>query len=172
MKIIAIGGNLPIKENLSLYEGLQLPFEILKKEYGCDITHISSWYHTKAWPDPQDPQYLNAVFAVKPVENHPEEFMKILHDIELRFGRVRSERNAPRTLDLDIILWDDYISTQTDTEKGLSIPHPRALGRIFVLKPLSDIMEKDYIFPHTKRSLQDHISEISYDETDISLYEG
>lgn len=84
---------------------------------------------------PQDqPDYLNAVLTCK-TSLSPQELLKQLQDIESQQGRVRSIRWGARTLDLDILLYDDLCLTQPD----LVIPHPEMARRAFVLYPLADI---------------------------------
>jgi 3-oxoacyl-[acyl-carrier protein] reductase len=63
------------------------------------------------------------------------ELLKLLRQIEADLGRTRSVRNAPRSIDLDLILFDDLILSTPD----LTLPHPRAAGRRFVLAPLAEI---------------------------------
>lgn len=80
------------------------------------------------------PDYINAVAAV---ETHlsPTELLHRLFAVEARFGRTRSYRNAPRTLDLDLLLYDD----QELDDPELTLPHPRLHLRAFVLVPLAEI---------------------------------
>jgi 2-amino-4-hydroxy-6-hydroxymethyldihydropteridine diphosphokinase len=80
------------------------------------------------------PRYLNAV-AVGTVTLSPRALLDALLAIERRFGRERSFPNAPRTLDLDLILYDGEIID----EPGLVVPHPRFRERTFVLEPLAEI---------------------------------
>lgn len=82
--------------------------------------------------------YLNAVVEIvlNPGEISPRQLLEKLKRFEREQGRaVVYERNAPRPLDLDIL----YYGNQTIQEPGLTIPHPRAAGRAFVLEPLADI---------------------------------
>lgn len=80
------------------------------------------------------PEYVNAVVALhttlSPVALHAE-----LQAIEQRFGRQRGARNAPRTLDLDLLLW----GTETMASAQLTVPHPRMHERAFVLVPLAEL---------------------------------
>ena len=80
------------------------------------------------------PDFVNAVAEIE-TELTPDELLKDLLEIEARFGRARSFPNAPRTLDLDLLLYADQVITQP----GLIIPHPRMHERAFVLAPLSEI---------------------------------
>lgn len=84
-------------------------------------------------PDLQGP-YLNAA-AVGTTRLEPRAVLDSLHAIEQRAGRGRPYRNAPRTLDLDLILFGDRVLE----EAGLEVPHPRFRERRFVLEPLAEI---------------------------------
>ena len=100
---------------------------------GVEIEAVSAFFATPAWPDPSDPPYVNAVARVGSAHT-PAALMQILHKIESAYGRTRSEKNAPRTLDLDLI---DYHGR---VEEGPPVlPHPRMAQRAFVLIPLFDI---------------------------------
>lgn len=101
---------------------------------GIDVVARSSWWRSLAWPDPTDPPFLNGVVMVRTAFD-PHELMRALGRIEDAFGRQRSTRNAPRTLDLDLVA---YGREQGDCD-GLILPHPRAAERLFVMGPLAEI---------------------------------
>lgn len=101
---------------------------------GIDVLARSSWWSSQAWPDPTDPPFVNGVVIVR-TEHDPRALMGKLARIEDIFGRRRSVRNAPRTLDLDLIA---YGRLNGDLE-GLILPHPRAAERLFVMGPLAEI---------------------------------
>jgi len=101
---------------------------------GIDILARSSWWSSKAWPDPSDPPFLNGVVIVR-TEHDPGVLMSKLSRMEDVFDRRRSVRNAPRTLDLDLIAYG-RLSGDLD---GLILPHPRAAERLFVMGPLAEI---------------------------------
>ena len=94
----------------------------------------SSLYRTAPVGYADQPDFINAVAAVD-TELSPRELLDALLAIELNHGRVRQFANAPRTLDLDVLLYDDAEVHET----GLTIPHPRMHERAFVLAPLSEI---------------------------------
>ncbi|MEM6646125.1 MAG: 2-amino-4-hydroxy-6-hydroxymethyldihydropteridine diphosphokinase [Bacteroidota bacterium] len=85
-------------------------------------------------PDASAPAFLNAVAHLE-TERPAEEVLAGLHSIEREHGRQRPSRWAPRTLDLDLLL---YGSATIDTD-GLTVPHPRVHLRRFVLQPLADL---------------------------------
>lgn len=102
--------------------------------------HASSLYRTAPVGYTDQPDFINAV-ALIDTDYTPAELLHQLQQIEQDFGRTRSFRNAPRTLDLDIIDFEHTVQNQTE----LQLPHPRARERGFVLKPLAEIAP-DYRF--------------------------
>ncbi|MEO9043297.1 MAG: 2-amino-4-hydroxy-6-hydroxymethyldihydropteridine diphosphokinase [Rhodoferax sp.] len=100
---------------------------------GTRVTRRSSLYRT-APVDASGPDYINAVVEVSTALTAPQ-LLEQLQKLELAAGRERSYRNAPRTLDLDLLLHGDA-SLQSPT---LTIPHPRMFERAFVLVPLAEI---------------------------------
>ncbi|MCF8161043.1 MAG: 2-amino-4-hydroxy-6-hydroxymethyldihydropteridine diphosphokinase [Polaromonas sp.] len=100
---------------------------------GTRLVATSSLYRT-APLDATGPDYLNAVIAVATRLNAPELLVR-LQQIEGQAGRERPYRNAPRTLDLDILLYGDASISST----ALQVPHPRMAQRAFVLVPLAEI---------------------------------
>jgi 2-amino-4-hydroxy-6-hydroxymethyldihydropteridine diphosphokinase len=90
--------------------------------------------------DAGGPDYLNAVARLESLLT-PVDLLAAMQAIEHRFGRVRAARNAPRTLDLDLLLADDA-SIDLPAAGGrpaLQLPHPRLHERAFVLRPMADI---------------------------------
>jgi len=130
---IALGANLPEGEHTP-QETLALALEALAGEDVSVVARSSDW-SSPAWPDPCDPPYVNAVAEIGTALS-PRALLDLLHRVEARFGRERSRRNAPRTLDLDLI---DHRGAVLKAEDGLEIPHPRATQRAFVLLPLQEI---------------------------------
>lgn len=102
---------------------------------GVKLLAESALYETEPVGPPQ-PRYLNGVLAVQTVLSAPE-LLRVLLEVERRLGRVRidAERNAPRTIDLDLLLHGESIWREADLE----VPHPRLLERSFVLVPLLEI---------------------------------
>ena len=98
------------------------------------VTAASPVYETVPVGGPPQPDYLNAVLLVA-TSLPPAVLLGRLHEIEAAFDRVRLVRWGPRTLDLDLIAYDD-VSIQ---KPELTLPHPRLFERAFVLVPLSEI---------------------------------
>jgi len=114
---------------------LQQAVDAIANSAGVQRTVTSQLYRS----DPVDapgPSYVNAVARVH-TSLAPLPLLALLRQIEKQFGRQRHFRNAPRTLDLDLLLYDELaFSTPT-----LSVPHPRMHVRAFVLKPLIELTE-------------------------------
>jgi 2-amino-4-hydroxy-6-hydroxymethyldihydropteridine diphosphokinase len=96
----------------------------------------SSDYRTPPWGDEAQDPFINACVEVE-TSLDPHALLFTLHKIEKRFGRDRAkeQRWGPRTLDLDLLAYDDAVINQPD----LTLPHPRLFERAFVLVPLAEI---------------------------------
>lgn len=100
---------------------------------GCRLRAMSSVWRS-APVDAQGPDFFNAVAALETTLS-PEDLLAALQALERRAGRQRPYRHAPRTLDLDLLLYGDRV-LHDDT---LTLPHPRLHLRAFVLQPLAEI---------------------------------
>jgi 2-amino-4-hydroxy-6-hydroxymethyldihydropteridine diphosphokinase len=98
------------------------------------VARCSSLYRTAPVGILSQPDFVNAV-ALLETTLAPETLLDALLDIEARFGRIRRERNGPRTLDLDLLLYDNI---ELDLPR-LTLPHPRLHLRAFVLLPLAEV---------------------------------
>jgi 2-amino-4-hydroxy-6-hydroxymethyldihydropteridine diphosphokinase len=105
------------------------------------VVHCSSLYRTAPVGLTDQPEFVNAVAALQ-TTLAPESLLDALLDIESRFGRIRAEKNGPRTLDLDLLLYNDQV---VDLPR-LTLPHPRLHLRAFVLYPLAEIAP-DLVLP-------------------------
>jgi len=105
----------------------------LARASGCTLVRHSAFYRS-APIDSSGDDYINAVACIETTLSAPA-LLDTLHGIELAHGRERPYRNAPRTLDLDILLY----GAETVDLPQLHIPHPRMLERAFVLVPLLEI---------------------------------
>lgn len=143
MILIALGGNRPSSAGAPA-DTLRAALAMLALR-GVRPLAVSRFYRSPAWPDPSDPEFTNAVAAVE-TDLSPAGLMAVLHEVEAAFGRERRARNAPRTLDLDIV---DYVGrVDSGADAGPILPHPRAHDRVFVLAPLLEIAP-DWIHPVT-----------------------
>lgn len=126
---VALGSNLgnPLRQLRQARAGLA--------EVGV-VTGASSLYRTApvGGPPGQD-DYLNAVVALRPTAPDPETLLNKLLGLEAGGGRTRTVRWAARTLDLDLLAWDDLVLETS----SLTLPHPRMMERAFVLAPLCEL---------------------------------
>lgn len=139
LAVIALGCNValvaqPGEEQEAKIAQLNMAIGALCTLPDTDIVDISSFYESEpAYYEDQD-AFVNAVALVR-TGIAPKELLGYLHAIENSLGRVREIPNGPRTCDLDIVDYQMYVA---DTEE-LTLPHPRALERDFVVGPLSEI---------------------------------
>lgn len=131
---IAFGSNLGNRE-----DNIERAISIMRDSPSFDIIKVSSYLETDpiGGPDGQG-KYLNGVIKLK-TSLSPHELLKFLNKIENDLGRIRTVRNGPRPIDLDILLYGQEKINTPD----LTIPHPRMHERDFVLIPLKEI-ESNY----------------------------
>lgn len=141
---VALGSNLGERE-----VHLAGAVSALRRLRGAHLLEVSPVYETDPVGPPEQGPYLNAVARLR-VSLAPRALLHRLLEIEAAAGRVRSEPNAPRTLDLDLLF---YGERELD-EPGLRVPHPRLHQRAFVLEPLRDIAP-DWIHPTLHRRVED-----------------
>lgn len=148
LSAIALGGNLG-----ESYKILTAALETLANTPGMKLEAQSSWYRTKAVGPPQ-PDYLNGC-AIFRVQMSPDLLLETLLATEAKFGRVRQQRWGARSLDLDLLLYDDLI---IDTPH-LQIPHPRMVTRAFVLVPLAEIAPH-WVEPTSGSMIKDIVKQV------------
>lgn len=132
--IVALGCN-DKGDWASCEEALEAALARFRPE-GVDVLARSAWWVSQAWPNPEDPPFLNGVVIVR-TDQDASSLMRTLGRIEDLFGRVRGRPNAPRTLDLDLVAYGRLSGDLS----GLILPHPRAADRLFVMGPLAEILE-------------------------------
>jgi len=98
------------------------------------LLQVSSLYETAPWGKTDQPDFLNQVILID-TKLSPDELLHSILSIEEKGGRKRTVKNAPRTIDIDILFYNELILEKP----GLSIPHPRIAERRFVLEPLNEI---------------------------------
>jgi len=113
---------------------IQLAIEKIKQIQNTKITKISSIIETLPVGGPAQGKFLNAAIEIQ-TNMSPPELLKNLQTIESELGRLRTVKNGPRTIDLDILFCEDL----QIREKDLIVPHPRIKEREFVLAPLREI---------------------------------
>ena len=146
---IAAGSNLGDKE-----ETLKEAIYIIDKRKDCVVTKVSNFYTTGPVGYEDQGQFVNCVFEINTLQT-PSELMDTLLEVEKDFKRERIIRWGPRTLDLDIIFYNDIISY----DEHILIPHPRAHERQFVMKPMCDI-NPYYVHPIYRKRVMDISSEL------------
>lgn len=134
MILIGLGGNLLSKVGMP-EQTISAAIEALGKA-GVEIVARSRVYRTAPVPASDQPWFANEVIAVRTTLS-PRDLLTLLHRIEAEFGRERREINGARTLDLDLLAYDERVHPGGDGEPVL--PHPRLSHRAFVLKPLAEV---------------------------------
>lgn len=147
---IALGSNLGDRDDF-----LRRALTALRQTEGVEVTRVSPWYETRpvGGPAGQGP-YLNAVAEVQS-ECGPHDLLAVLLNIEQQLGRERHEKDGPRTIDLDLLLYGDLVYEDTQ----LLVPHPRLHERLFVLHPLAQLAP-GLLHPVLKRSIADLLAEL------------
>jgi 2-amino-4-hydroxy-6-hydroxymethyldihydropteridine diphosphokinase len=149
MVLIALGANLRSQHG-EPEETLRAALAAIARR-GVKVVQVSRFYRSEAWPNPSDPKFVNAAARLE-TAFAPIDLLRLLHEVEAEFGRVRSQRNAPRTLDLDLLDYDGQL-----LEGELELPHPRLVSRLFVLLPLRDVAP-DWTHPVTGVSVSEAIA--------------
>jgi 2-amino-4-hydroxy-6-hydroxymethyldihydropteridine diphosphokinase len=127
---------------------LQKALELLAATCG-EIVKISSIYETAAWGLGAQPDFLNMAVLIN-TDKSPEELLQEIHNIETALGRQRNIKWGPRTLDIDILLYNhDIIQTPE-----LKVPHPFLHERRFTLVPLVEIAPR-YIHPQLHQTVSE-----------------
>lgn len=127
--LIAVGSNIGDKK-----KNIEEAFNIINNSKHSKIEKVANFYITEPFGYTQQDEFLNTAIKIKTILN-PSNLMKFLLYVEKELKRERIIRWGPRTLDLDIIFYDNLISEEED----IILPHPRMEERLFVLDPLCDI---------------------------------
>lgn len=147
---IAVGSNLGDKERY-IKQGIKA----LNDKEDCVIERVSELICTKPYGMEQQPDFLNGMLQMRTLLL-PDELLEMLHEVEQEANRERKIHWGPRTLDLDIIFYDDCIVD----EEMLQIPHPDMENREFVLKPLAELAP--YLrHPLTGKTVEQMLKELS-----------
>ncbi len=123
-------------------------------EHICgELIQVSSLYETAPWGNPDQPDFLNQVLLIG-TKLKPRDLLKAIFSIEEKGGRIRSVKNGPRTIDIDILFYNDLVLE----ERGLVIPHPRIAERRFVLEPLNEISPQ-FVHPVLQKTVHNLLLE-------------
>jgi 2-amino-4-hydroxy-6-hydroxymethyldihydropteridine diphosphokinase len=146
---IALGSNLGDRRAF-----LDRAVRALRSQAGVHSVHLSPVYETApvGGPPGQGP-YLNAAAEVA-TDLGPADLLRTLLEIERQLGRERREKDGPRTIDLDILLYNELVID----DAGLIVPHPRLHERLFVLKPLADLAP-GLVHPVLKKTIAQLLAE-------------
>jgi 2-amino-4-hydroxy-6-hydroxymethyldihydropteridine diphosphokinase len=138
--VVALGANIGNPE-----EQMDIAVALLKES--TDVIAVSTYFQTKPVGGPEQPEYLNAVCILE--SDLPAlELLSLLHGIEKSLGRERIEHWGPRTIDLDLIQYGSSLSSADE----LTLPHPRAHERRFVLEPWAQIEPDAILLTHGRIS--------------------
>src|SRR4051812_47890788 len=124
---LLLGSNLGNSQNM-----LAVSKEHVRLSVG-EISSESSLYQTAAWGNTDQPDFINQVLHVE-TDLTAQQTIRSILQIEKIMGRQRSEKNAPRIIDIDILFFNDSIIN----ESHLHVPHPRLQDRRFVLEPMHE----------------------------------
>lgn len=133
-------------------EQVSTAIELLEKKIGTLLLR-SNLYATAAWGNTSQPDFLNQVIEVNTPLNATETLKEIL-SIEKNMGRIRTVKNAPRIIDIDILFFNNEIINQSD----LIVPHPEIQNRRFVLTPLNE-MAPQMIHPVFNKTIEQLLSQ-------------
>lgn len=143
-------------------DNLRKARELLQKDIG-KIIECSEIYETAAWGNMDQPVFLNQVLIIETILSAEETMHKLLF-IEKKMGRVRTQKNASRIIDIDILFYNkEVIKT-----RNLTIPHPEIQNRNFVLYPLKELIPK-FEHPVLNRTIHELFLECS-DTLAVKLY--
>lgn len=138
--VLSLGSNLGDRE-----ENLKSAVISLRGSGHAEDLRCASLYETEPVGYDDQPYFLNTCVSFY-TDLPPYELLDLCHEIENGLRRVRTIKNGPRTIDLDILLYDDL---HINDEK-LTIPHPRMYQRAFVLYPLKELVGSDAPIPEDK----------------------
>ena len=122
------------------------------------VIKVSPFYETEPVGKKDQPWFLNAVCEIA-TDLEPIHLLHATQNVENKLGRIRQERWGPRTVDIDILLYDDIRLKLPD----LIIPHPRIKERAFVLKPLFEL-NGEIVFP-TGEGISEILNKLKYSES-------
>jgi 2-amino-4-hydroxy-6-hydroxymethyldihydropteridine diphosphokinase len=168
MIFLGLGGNLICETYGSPRRTCGAALEILARR-GVTLAAHSHWYESAPVPISEQPWFVNGVVSVETALS-PDQLVKTVLQVEGELGRRRSVPNAARTIDIDVLAYNDQIvsgSPRSDVE----IPHPRMHSRAFVLYPLADIAP-EWVHPTSGRHIRDLIDALPSDQVCRPIPDG
>ena len=154
MILVNIGSNLDSTKGNRFFN-LKKTLELIRLE-NIKIIAISSIYETPSYPNKRNPRFLNIGIEVECIDT-PEYLIKKFNIIEKKLQRIRGKKNQPRTCDIDLIDYDGKILNS----RNLTIPHPKAHLRNFVLFPIKEISPA-WIHPVLNKRIDFLIKKLNY----------
>lgn len=151
MILIGLGSSLPFCGRAP-QDVIEMALRALDAHFG--LVRRSGLHDFPAWPNPADPPFVNAAAVLRPGPG-PSEVLAGLHAIEAAFGRRRQRRNAPRTLDLDLLAFGHVIQAGPPV-----LPHPGLEVRDFVLTPLAEIAPA-FRSPRTGLTVREMLAQVT-----------
>lgn len=139
------------------------------------LVAVSAVYETPPWGDPNQPAYLNAAVLVADAGAGAWDWLQRAREVETAAGRIRDpgRRYGPRTLDVDVVaVWADDGTPVVSTNPELTLPHPRAQVRAFVLRPWLDIDPQATLPGHGRVADLLSTPALSRDLADVRLRAG
>ncbi len=146
---IGVGSNLGDRK-----QTIQQAQQKLSNFEGVRFLRSAPVYETSPVGNPKQGLFLNTVWEIE-TDLSAHQLLTALLEIESDFGRIRLEKNGPRTIDLDLLLYGDEVIRESE----LIVPHPRLHERWFVLKPLWDL-RADYVHPVFKKSICELLDQV------------
>jgi len=157
MILIGLGSNIGDRQ-----KNIMTAIQKLGIHTGIHIEKISSLYETKPVGVTEQPDFLNGAISIT-THLAPHKLLEVCLQVECQMGRIRDQRWGPRNIDIDILVYDDYVIV----DEVLCIPHPRLHERSFVLIPLQELVGDAPIYQgQTPGELLGKID----DHSDVVLY--
>ena len=143
---LGVGSNLGDRK-----ANIERAIDLLKEHRDIEVVAVSGLIETEPAGGPLQGKFLNGALEID-TDLLPLELLSRLKGVERRLGRPKTEEpNSPRTIDLDILFYDDVVITEG---RNLKIPHSRLSERLFVLKPLAEIAP-DFVHPRLAKTVRE-----------------
>ena len=157
MIFLGLGAILPSERYVEPRDTLEASLGQIARA-GIEVTARSRWYRSAPLPASDQPWFVNGVAALL-TNLPPEALLERLLDIEIAIGRRRSQVDAARVVDLDLLAYDDVVCRPPAAGAGLELPHPRLAERAFVLMPLAELAPH-WRHPLNGRSVTEMIADL------------